>query len=268
MEAERIQRPADTEAIESAPDRRRPALQAVGENPVWYHTIELAPGVTTPGHVDLRRVARRLLPDDLSGKRALDIGTFDGFWAFEMERRGASVVAIDVDRIESNEWPPRNRARLEKDAREWGVQLGRGFRIASEALDSQVDRVVCNVYDLTPEKLGGAVDFAFGGAILLHLRDPVRALERIREALTAGGELRMMEPLSLGLTLRSPRTPAARFQPLETDFNWWLPNLAALLAWPRAAGFAEVRRFALARPPSVKQMRQLYAAVSCRAPRQ
>jgi hypothetical protein len=61
---------------------------AVAANPVWYHSIELAPGLVTPGHIDLRPVARRVLPERMEG-RALDVGTFDGFWAFELERRGA-----------------------------------------------------------------------------------------------------------------------------------------------------------------------------------
>ena len=112
--------------------------------------------------------------------------------------------------------------------------------------------------------MSGPVDFAFSGAILLHLRDPVRALERIRSVLLPGGELRLMEPVSLALTLASPRRPAARFSAAATDFNWWLPNLAALRAWPLAAGFADARRIGMARPPATKAMRQLYAGFSCR----
>jgi tRNA (mo5U34)-methyltransferase len=69
----------------------------------WYHTLELAPGVVTPGWFDTRAVVAQLpLPPSLDGKRCLDVGTFDGFWAFEMERRGGSVTAIDV--IDPLEW--------------------------------------------------------------------------------------------------------------------------------------------------------------------
>jgi tRNA (mo5U34)-methyltransferase len=51
--------------------------------------MELAPGVLTPGWLDHRgAVARVPFPDSLEGKRCLDVGTFNGFWAFEMERRG------------------------------------------------------------------------------------------------------------------------------------------------------------------------------------
>ena len=255
---------AETDRVATG-DRVEAARSAVESNPVWYHTIELAPGVATPGVIDLRSAAPRVLPDDLSGLRALDVGTFDGFWAFEMERRGAEVVAIDVDRIDAAEWPPLNRPKLEARAKEWDVQLGRGFKIASEFTGSSVQRVISPVYDVTADVLGGPVDFAFSGDIMLHLRDPVRALQAIWGALKPGGRLLMFEPFSLPATLRSPRQPLAEFKPLVTDFDWWYPNLATLAAWPRAAGFAEVRRTAVLRPKAAgKGMKAWHAAVLSR----
>ena len=245
-------------------DLLKPA-DAVEANPGWYHTIELAPGVVTPGQIDLRGTAAKVLPADLAGKRALDIGTFDGFWAFEMERRGAQVVAIDVPKLESAEWPAINRARLEATAREWGLELGRGFRLAAEALGSVAERVECPVQELARERIGGPVDFVFSGAILLHLRDPVGALERVRSVLDPGGELVMLEPFSPVRTLRSPRRPVAEFQPLATPFNWWLPNLAALESWLTAAGFDGVERIGFHRPRAVRRMRQWQVAYAARA---
>ena len=247
----------------SNPDEIRRAVDA---NPVWYHTIELAPGVLTPGRIDLRGIAPGVLPERLDGKRALDVGTFDGFWAFELERRGADTVAIDVETIDAAEWPPVNRPRLEAEARAWGVELGRGFRIASEALGSKVERRQCSVYDVEPARIGGQVDVAFSGAILLHLRDPVGALERIGATLVPGGTLIVLEPISLRRTLLCPRRPVAEFKPLTTPFNWWYPNLAALRGWLTAAGFSEIRRRGLVRPPAERQMRQWHAALEARAP--
>src|SRR5437660_12337372 len=59
----------------------------------WYHTLDLGYGVVTKGMFDHRPALHRyLIPSDLSGMRCLDIGTMDGFWAFEMERRGAAEV--------------------------------------------------------------------------------------------------------------------------------------------------------------------------------
>src|SRR3954454_12317312 len=221
--------------------------EAAASNPGWYHTIELAPGVVTPGHVDLRGLPDAVLPATLSG-RALDVGTFDGFWAFELERRGASeVVALDVPALGEAEWPPANRERLEAAARDMDLELGRGFRIAAEALGSAVRRVEVNVYDLDAAAIGGPVDFAFLGAMLLHVRDPVRALEAVRGVLAAEGRLTILEPIDPWLSLLAPRRPAARFQATETDFNWWAANVACLEAWLRAAGFAHVARGGLHR---------------------
>lgn len=227
---------------------------AVAANPRWYHSIELPGGVVTPGHVDLRALPDRVLPASLAGHRALDVGTFDGFWAFALEQRGAAeVVAIDVPAIEAAEWPPVNRERLQAAAREGDMELGRGFRIAAEALGSAVRRVEVAVYDLDADAIGGPVDFAFLGAMLLHVRDPVRALERIRGVLAPGGRLTILEPVDPVLSLVSPRRPAARFQATETDFNWWAANVACLEAWLRAAGFARVARGGLHRASGLTQ---------------
>ena len=71
----------------------------VAEHGRWWHEIEVAPGILTPGD-DSNRMKLPILdalglPHDLRGKRALDIGTSDGYFAFELEKRGAAVTAID-----------------------------------------------------------------------------------------------------------------------------------------------------------------------------
>jgi tRNA (mo5U34)-methyltransferase len=161
--------PAHAEASEIDPA----LLAQVGEQS-WYHTIELAPGLVTPGWFDLRPyVPRYGLPERMDGMRALEVGTWDGFWAFEMERRGAEVVAIDLDYERDLDWPPRRRpARFPEAPR------GAGFAIAAEILGSRVERRNLSVYDATPEELG-TFDFAFCGTVLVHLRDQLLALERI-----------------------------------------------------------------------------------------
>ena len=94
----------------------------------WYHTIELAPGRTTPGWFDLRPyVSKYGLPERMDGMRALDVGTWDGFWAFEMERRGAEVVALDLDDERDLDWPPRRRPETFPER-----ARGDGFAIAHE----------------------------------------------------------------------------------------------------------------------------------------
>jgi tRNA (mo5U34)-methyltransferase len=141
----------------------------------WYHTIELAPGHVTEGMFDLRQQVHHYgLPDRLDGKRVLDIGTWDGFWAFEMERRGASeVISLDLDDERDLDWPPRRRPQTFPD-----TPRGAGFRIAKEVLDSKVERVNLSIYHATPEEIG-TFDFVFCGSVLIHLRDQLLALERI-----------------------------------------------------------------------------------------
>jgi tRNA (mo5U34)-methyltransferase len=141
----------------------------------WYHTLELAPGVVTPGMFDHREhVGRFGLPERLDGMRVLDVGTWDGFWAFELERRGAAeVIALDLDDERELDWPPRRRPEQFPDR-----PRGAGFALAAETLGSGVHRVVGNIYDADPSELG-TFDLVFCGMVLIHLRDQLRALERI-----------------------------------------------------------------------------------------
>lgn len=258
--------PAPTASAAAAVDPA--AVRArVAANPAWYHTLELPGGVLTPGQVDLRAVAAKVLPADLRGRRALDIGTFDGFWAFELERRGAEVVAIDVDDVADSQTPPNHREQLLAESELFGVQLGRGFHTAAELLGSGARRVACDVMQLTADQIGGPVDVAFMGALLLHLRDPVGALERVAGVLAPGGELYQLESISLWLTILHPRRPVARMQTLETTFNWWYPNRATLRAWLRTAGFHDIRGRGLHHPPQRAPMDDWYLGLRSRRAR-
>src|SRR5437763_5006753 len=153
----------------------------------WYHTLELAPGHVTEGMFDLRGMeARYGLPERMDGMRALDIGTWDGFWAFEMERRGAEVVALDLDDEADLDWPPRRRPQTFPER-----ARGDGFRLAREILGSKVERVNGSIYHAAPEELG-TFDLVFCGAVLIHLRDQMLAPERIAN-LTRGHFLSIEE---------------------------------------------------------------------------
>jgi hypothetical protein len=69
--------------------------------------------VVTNGIYDQRPlVAHYGLPDDLRGRRAIDVGTADGFWAVERERRGADVTALDIGLLFDVDLPPALRSPL------------------------------------------------------------------------------------------------------------------------------------------------------------
>jgi tRNA (mo5U34)-methyltransferase len=231
------------------------AKQLLAGHPGWYHSMDLLPGLSTQGMADLRSFLPKALPADLSGKRCLDVGTFDGFWAFAMEERGAaSVVGIDVDDTEQLEHPPLTRAANVAAARASGIVPGTGFRLARQVKGSAVERISCNVYDLTPEAIGGTVDFVLVGTILQHLRQPVTALERIRDVLAPGGTVVIVETVHAGLSLRHPRTPVGEFRAGSGrgSFTWTVANVALLKAWPTAVGMPPTgKRVAVFKPKNV-----------------
>lgn len=198
----------------------------------WYHTLELGEGVVTPGMFDHRStVDRYLLPADLSGMRCLDVGTMDGFWAFEMERRGAAeVVALDIEDPEKLDWPASLRQVTEKSLDE---TKGERFETAAGALGSKVKRVLRSVYEIDTDL--GQFDFIFSGDLLVHLKDPVTALERIRSVCRASAVI--CTPIKRFRMY--PRRAIAEIDGID-EFQWWVMSQAGLTRMMRAAGFARV----------------------------
>jgi tRNA (mo5U34)-methyltransferase len=112
-----------------------------------------------------RRFRRRLrllqIPEDLTGKSVLDIGTWDGFFAFECERRGAArILAIDTY--------------------VWDHQGMEPFRAARELLNSKVEDRRLDVHDLSADQIG-RFDVVLMLGVFYHLRNPLLGLERVKE---------------------------------------------------------------------------------------
>ena len=211
-----------------------PLAQQVAERE-WYHTLELAPGVVTPGWFDTRALERELPWPDVRGRRCLDVGTFDGFWAFAMERRGAGeVLAVDVLDPAQWDWPPGSEDAVRTAV---GARKGRGegFLVAAAALGSSVRREERSVYDLGPDELG-TFDVVYVGSLLLHLRDPLRALAAVRSVLRPGGDLLLGDAVDLPLTLSLPRLPVAVLDGVGRPW-WWKANLAGLARMVVTSGF-------------------------------
>jgi len=203
----------------------------------WYHTLEL-PGYTTTGVFDLRSVVGKYgLPESLEGKRVLEVGTWDGFWAFEMEKRGAAeVVAIDLDDERELDWPPRRRTPQDPDE----IVRGSGFSLAKEMLGSKVERVVKSVYHATPEELG-QFDLVFCGSVLIHLRDQLLAMERIANLTKPGGMFISAEAYEWVTDLVP--FPLARFRGNRNQaVVFWVPSRKAWRDMLWFAGFDRVEQ--------------------------
>ena len=191
------------------PERRDPLLEG------WYHTIEFPDGRRSKGYFDHRTVVDRYgIPASLHGLSALDVATGDGFFAFEMERRGADrVVAVDINSVRDADWIPRMRTLVPEttmDLETWKEH----FEMAHRLLGSSVQRIECNVYELGPE-LAGTFDVIFCGDLLLHLQNPLKALVNVR-SVTRG--LAIIEtPIDVDLERAFPGKPYLRFGALDSE---------------------------------------------------
>ena len=188
----------------------------------WWHSFELPDGTLLPGANALEAQRERLnrfpIPQDLHGKRALDIGTWDGWFAFELERRGADVMAVDV--IDN----PR-------------------FREMHRIYNSRVDYRQLDVYDLTPARVGQFDVVLFMG-VFYHLKHPLLGLERVCALTTdiaAVDSFVLQEIYAEGAALNRPLLEFFENDEFggQTD-NWVAPNVPCLLAMCRTAGFARV----------------------------
>lgn len=213
---------------------------AVASNPFWYHTLEVAPGVVTPGWFDLRPIIATMPWPDVRGKRCLDVGTSDGFLAFELERRGArEVVATDLSDHELWDWPAHLRARGVDFLRDVaGPEKGRGLRVARELLGSSVETAEVSAYDLRPETVG-EFDVVVCGSLLLHLRDPLRALAAIRTVTRE--RFLCTNEIDLRLTVTGGRRSAARLRSTSDLCQWWVPNPAGHREMLESVGFTVER---------------------------
>jgi SAM-dependent methyltransferase len=162
----------------------------------WWHVIDFSNGETSPGAWDLRPLAERIPWPDVGGKRCLDVGTADGFWAFELERRGAAdVLATDIP----SAFQARARPRFEH---------------AREQRRSHVRYEESSVFDVE-----GEFDIAFMGYVLQMVEDPIAAL---RSVARVAETLLLLDTISLPLALLP--APLARLDARHDGREWFVFN--------------------------------------------
>jgi tRNA (mo5U34)-methyltransferase len=224
------------------------------EGRYWYHTIELpgadgGPPIVTPGEYDHRPLVKHYgFPDDLGGQSVIDVGCADGFFSFELERRGAGrVVAVDRETypgVPFHEVERFGQGQIHGSSR---------FQFARERLHSFVEFRQGDIHTLTAEEFG-TYDLVFCGSLLLHLTDPLSALAGLRRVArnrliltTAIYDERLLGAyeriLGLGMRLTRKKT-LVKFSALvqnEMDDTFWIPTKAALVNMVERNGFRDVR---------------------------
>src|SRR5260370_32475017 len=183
-------------------------------NKGYYHSIPLPDGKVLDGIIGVEALEARLnlfpIPKNLRGKRVLDIGTWDGYFAFEMEKRGGQAMGIDNTEVDN-------------------------FYHARQLLGSKVDYRVMDVYDLSIDTVG-RFDYVLFMGVLYHLKHPLYALERVCEVTR---EMAIVETYVTNETLDDevPRLEFYQKTELLGQFDsWGGPNLQCLLAFVRTAG--------------------------------
>jgi tRNA (mo5U34)-methyltransferase len=183
-----------------------------------YHSVDLPDGSVLPGLQTVEHLRWRLglfgLPQDLSGKRVLDIGAWDGWFSFECERRGAEVVAVDCVALET-------------------------FLEAKKLIGSQVEYLTLDVNELSARRLG-RFDIVLFFGVLYHLRHPLLGLEKCVELST---DLALVESFVIAPEQRNHPAVMEYYERAELGGqidNWCGPSPECLLSFCRSAGFAQV----------------------------
>jgi SAM-dependent methyltransferase len=226
----------------------------------WYHCVDVGDGLVTPGHYDYRETIDCFGFDrDLTGTTALDIGSATGFFAFELERRGARVTSLELPSLDAlDRFPGQTidhvvdyilrmshaHERTVEDAESlyWNLLEG-PFRFCHERLGSAVERAHLSMYDLSLERLGKSegFDLVFVSDVLWHIVNPLAALAAA--ASVCRGTLIVAQTMP-----ELPRAVPAMVYEGGTTLNgdglhWFAPTKECFIEMLLKLGFSQAHEF-------------------------
>lgn len=149
----------------------------IGSGIKWFHRVRLSDGVYTPGVCfhgpdgGTWTNTRFGLPQDLNGKTVLDIGSHDGFFTFESERRGGMVDSVDylTDNIT--------------------FMAPKAYEYAHKQLSSKAKWHHVSIEDTKKleELFPNKHDVVLFYGVLYHIRSPLTAMENVFNRVKEGG---------------------------------------------------------------------------------
>jgi tRNA (mo5U34)-methyltransferase len=201
----------------------------------WFHNLHLPGDIQTAPdhyygdfpHFKWLQFAEEI-PENLEGWTALDIGCNAGYYSFELAKRGAKVLGIDLD------------PHYLKQAR-WAAE--------QMQLSDKVEFRQMQVYDLS--KLEQQFDLVIFMGVFYHLRYPMLAMDIVCQK---------VNKMLVFQTLTMPGNDALRIHDLKMDerkkmlesgwplmafieerlagdpTNWWAPNHSCIEAMLRTCG--------------------------------
>jgi tRNA (mo5U34)-methyltransferase len=237
----------------------REILKAISDSvDFWWHSIDLGQGVVTPGRKTAPVLASELeslhMPD-LTGKSVLDIGTFDGYFAFAAEHKGAGRIVAFDHYVWSLDLPAHIEYIAEckrkgvtplpnEQTPEWQPEKlpgRRAYDAAHKALNSRVETVVGD-YMLSDPEPHAAFDVVLYLGVLYHMPDPLASLKRVAH-LTKKGGMAIVETHAALIPGYEHLELSEFYSAGQMDgdtTNYWGPNMQALVGLCLAAGFTRV----------------------------
>lgn len=204
--------------------RKEEILKRINRVKFWSHRIDLGDGICTAGTSGVNRFDRYNFTDELRGKTVIDIGAWDGLESFKSEQYGAKrVLATDV-------WYDapflKQYWRNIRDGDE-------GFRCVKDILNSSVEHLNIDVFEMSEKKVG-KFDIVFFLGVLYHVQHPLKALQIISGICT---EMLVLETavLTPGGILPEPYSEVPIMQ-LRGEAGWF-PNKLCVLEMLKLAGF-------------------------------
>ena len=151
----------------------------------------------------------------LEGRKVLDVGCGNGYYAWRMRAAGATVV-IGVDPTL--------------------LYVAQFVAIKRFLLQEPVHILPLRLEELPPT--AGRFDTSFSMGVLYHSRSPIEHLRSLRDSVRPGGEV-VLETIVLPGEEALSRTPPGRYARMRNV--WHLPTVAELLTWLDRAGLREAR---------------------------
>jgi len=152
--------------------------------------------------------------DSLEGRRVLDVGCGNGYYALRMADAGAAAVL--------------------------GIDPTLLYVMQFLAVTAYLERPPVSVLPLRLQELPDAChafDTTFSMGVLYHQRSPLDHLRQLRATLRPGGQL-VLETIFIPGEESYACTPAERYARMKNV--WLLPTLAELSTWLRRTGFRDV----------------------------
>lgn len=205
----------------------------------FYHRVRLKDGRFIDGTWNLIGGESEYLGHvELAGKRVLELGPANGWLTTWMELQGASVVVFDVGWEETQDFMPSpgvNYPQLRSTFITFSCRIQNAWWFLHRDYGLSAAATYGTVYHI-PADLG-PFDVTVVGSILLHLRDPLRALEQLVAHTT--GTVIVVEPLPPDL---AGLGSVARWNPTNgTNLSgWWLHTPDVISSMLRQLGFPEI----------------------------